>query len=42
MAKKFEASQSVWFVARVMGAKRKNKGLQTSFKDLTFTTNLQM
>ena len=22
-------------------AKRKNKGLQTSFKDLTFTTNLQ-
>ena len=22
MAKKFEASQSVWFVARVMGAKK--------------------
>ena len=25
MAKKFEASQSVWFVARVMGARKEEK-----------------
>ena len=42
MAKKFEASQSVWFVARVMGAKKEEKETKSGKKyvEYNLTTRL--